>query len=229
MKRIIFSSVLLLFTALVFGQTITLNNAAALGTKFYQGQSITLELTATNITDQFIAIGASGSDLEPSDITSVTSDPILDPVIMVGTFGTGNEATEAFIDFGPNFPFTGDITVTLTIPSNFDFDGGSSVDTTLLLRSQNDFSGTNNIEGITIFESQAALSIKEISPNKLSDYSYDTDSNIITLTTPANYSVYNLAGNVVAEGLSSAISLAGLVDGVYIVATANSTTKVVKY
>ncbi len=93
------------------------------------------------------------------------------------------------------------------------------------LNPQDDQNFVNYVVGI----SEQILSVDSLTKGALSSFTYDADSDEITLDVSSDYSVYNLAGSVVAEGSSSVISLAGLVDGVYIVATKQGTSKVVKY
>ncbi len=89
---------------------------------------------------------------------------------------------------------------------------------------------TDNVfrDPVTVILGDTA-SVDSFTRGALTGYSYDAASDIVELDASVDYSVYNLAGSVVAEGSSATISLAGLVDGVYILATSAGTAKIIKY
>lgn len=88
-----------------------------------------------------------------------------------------------------------------------------------------DYVITNNF---AIGDDPESLSTNNFSSEELSA-SYNSATDTVSLISSADYSVYDISGSIVASGSSSKISLAGLVDGVYIIATENGTTKLIKY
>ncbi len=130
---------------------------------------------------------------------------------------------------------TGSGSITYTVPSDIvassDLPDGESYEFLQYVTYKLDGMGADIFSNSAIvpITITSSLSVDDLSSVELSDFSYDSDSDEVTLAKAGDYSVYNLAGSVVAEGSSATISLAGLVDGVYIIAAENGTTKVVKF
>ncbi len=64
--------------------------------------------------------------------------------------------------------------------------------------------------------------------SKLSGYSYNATTDILTMSSSADYIVYSITGAIVSQGSSNEISFANLVDGIYIISSTNGRTKLVK-
>ncbi len=218
MKKITLVLGAVLVSVATFAQTISLTNSI---TTAMQGQEITLDISYDNGTLQSTG-GGNGSNA--GDFVNIRLQEVdagfapvtlFDDIFPILTTPGGGPGTDSFT-----------YTVSPTATPTADLPAGHQYFVVVTL---SDFGASQDANfGITITE-DPTLSVNEITSSELSDYSYDASSDIITLSAAADYSVYNLAGSIVAEGSSASISLAGLVDGVYIVATENGTTKIIKH
>lgn len=160
--------------------------------------------------------------------------------VRVATLNRGFGGVETF-DSTDEISGNGSTSVTVTftqeVNESDDPDTARAERGILQFRTFESFGGLDNdtddgSDSIFIFNTNvvpgSTASVSNFSKNELS-IAYDSVSDEVTLPSSADYSVFNIAGSVVAEGSSSTISLAGLVDGVYIVATENGTAKVIKY
>ncbi len=188
--------------------SVTINNISDLiDAGFYQGQEITFEVSYVGVTDN-------------------------QSTIQVGWAPPFQDFIQPTIESLGGITPDGSVTISYTTPTGFVTAGEDSVSSDLIVFI-NAIAQNDNQVGVDVFIDEAtrdaALSVDSFSTNELSSYSYNESTDEVTLESSAEYSVYNLAGSTVAEGEGTVISLAGLNDGIYIIATSIGNLKIVKY
>lgn len=98
----------------------------------------------------------------------------------------------------------------------------------LQVRGLNPGSDPNYVNFVSEIEENITLSLNTFSKSKLSGYSYNNVSDIVSLNESAVYSVYSITGSILTKGEGTEIGLSGLADGIYIIATDKGTTKIAK-
>lgn len=116
----------------------------------------------------------------------------------------------------------------LSDPSNF-YGFGGYIKTTLINGAAG---GVFDVTGNFLAPTNSlnpTLSTSNFNKSELEDFSYNSDSETLTLPEEVNYSLYSIAGLTTFFGKSSVIDLSGIPNGCYILATEIGTTKIVKF
>ncbi|MGC6430704.1 MAG: T9SS type A sorting domain-containing protein [Jejuia sp.] len=229
MKKITFL-IFLLGVCLGNAQTIAINNLGTIGTDFYQGQTIKVEVVLTGVDGNFEIGFTGGPDLASSSVVIDAANTTTDLAAFVGGFGDNAGFTNTFINLAGRTVNDGTVTLDILVPSDFTFASGiSSVDVQLVTVLNG--GSANSSDDITIFVDQAALSTKSFEkfssfyPNPVNDVIY-INNDVQT----KSYKVISITGALLKEidGEARSIDVSDLKTGIYFLSTDDRVGKFVK-
>ncbi|OBQ55915.1 hypothetical protein JJL45_06185 [Tamlana sp. s12] len=230
MKKITLLFVALVVNTVTFAQTISLNNLGTIGTEFYQGQTISLEIALTGIDGNFEVGFTGGPDLAGSAVSIDAAKTTAELNAFVGAFGDTSSSTNTFINLAGRTVQSGTVTLNVTVPSDFTFTGGGQTVSEFIVLTLNGGSATGN-EAVTIHFDQSTLSTNNFNKDKLAAYyNASTDALVVDSKISGDYAIYNLTGKLVSKGIiSNQISLNTLKSGsIYVFATKSGVLKFAK-
>tara|TARA_R110002049_G_scaffold171426_2_gene337952 strand:- start:35884 stop:36579 length:696 start_codon:yes stop_codon:yes gene_type:complete len=231
MKKITLLLTAFFISTVAFAQTIAINNLGTIGTEFYQGQTISLEIVLTGIDGNF-EVGFTGSpapDLHSSAVSIDVANTTADLNAFVGGFGDNAGFTNTFINLAGRTVQSGTVTLNVTVPSTFTFGGNPTISEFIVL-TLNGGSATGN-QAVTIHFDSSTLSTKNFNKNKLAAYyNASIDAIVVDSKISGDYSIYDLTGRKISKGvISNEISMSSIKSGgLYILTTDSGVLKFAK-